>query len=782
MQKMWTLAMALLSAGALFGQSTLALSSATASGGSVALNLSLNSPAGGEPAAAQWTLNYAPSAVVAISATAGTSATNAGKTLACTVATSGSFTCLLSGMNVNRLANGVVAIINVTLAATATTVPITVINAAAADTAGSALALSGTGGTVTAPIPPPTLTSLSCAPTINTPGTSACTVTICSPAPAGGSAVALAKDKNILTVPASVTVAASGTTAAFTATANTVTGNQSVIVTATLNGSSATSTITLAPPPISVTSLSCAPNSLASNATSTCTVVVSAVGGGTLALASNRTALSVPASVTVSAVSTTASFVATAGIISAAQMATVTASLNGASQPASISLVPPSAITSLVTTSPRGLNITIDGTTLPDSQNVVWDPATSHNLNTPSPQGSAGTRYVYQSWSDGGQQSHSVTAPSAPATYTATFHPQFLLTGQVSPLGGGALIATPVSPDGFYDPAAQVQLTATPAPGYQFSAFSGDLTGSAGTQQVSMSVPRAVTGTFQTVPAAFVDVTPGDFFYDAANIMRARSITAGCSTSPLKYCPQDNITRAQMAIFVVRAVMGGDTFTFSNTPHFNDVSPSSFGFAWIQKLFELGVTGGCGNSLYCPNDIMTRGQMAVFITRARLGAAADSTFRYPSQPYFTDVPASDPLFKWIQRARFDSITAGCGSGTIYCPNDPVTRGQMAIFIVRGGFNQLMPSGKALLSNVSPSSGGAGQTVDVTIKGINTHFTAGPLTVAAGPGVTVSNLSVTQDNSMTARLTITNSAAAGPRTIVVTSATEEANLVNGFVIR
>lgn len=129
-------------------------------------------------------------------------------------------------------------------------------------------------------------------------------------------------------------------------------------------------------------------------------------------------------------------------------------------------------------------------------------------------------------------------------------------------------------------------------------------------------VPATEWGTAQT----FSDVHPSDYYFDAVNLLKSHNITTGCA--PSLYCPQQNVTRAQMAILLVRSVMGGDSFNYSPTPYFTDVNTQTVGFKWIQKLYELGITTGCAPTLYCPDSSVTRDQMAVFIIRARLGSTA----------------------------------------------------------------------------------------------------------------------------------------------------------------
>jgi uncharacterized protein (TIGR03437 family) len=99
---------------------------------------------------------------------------------------------------------------------------------------------------VSASVIPNTLT---CTPlSLNSGGTSSCTVTLNVVAPTGGSVVALSSSNSgALSVPASVSIAAGATTATFTATAGTISSSQTATITATLNGSLATATISLAP-------------------------------------------------------------------------------------------------------------------------------------------------------------------------------------------------------------------------------------------------------------------------------------------------------------------------------------------------------------------------------------------------------------------------------------------------------------------------------------------------------------------------------------------------------
>ena len=152
-----------------------------------------------------------------------------------------------------------------------------------------------------------------------------------------------------------------------------------------------------------------------------------------------------------------------------------------------------------VGSTPAGLLVTVDGTSYQTPQTFTWVQGSTHTLATTSPQ-VTGTRSVFAGWSDGGAQSHAVTAPSTATTYTASFSTQYLLTAGVSPSGYGAVTVSPSSTDGYYNSGTQVQITATATAGHKFSGFSGDLTGSANPQTLAMSAPHSVTADFSAPP------------------------------------------------------------------------------------------------------------------------------------------------------------------------------------------------------------------------------------------------------------------------------------------
>ncbi len=183
---------------------------------------------------------------------------------------------------------------------------------------------------------------------------------------------------------------------------------------------------------------------------------------------------------------------------------------------------------------------------------------------------------------------------------------------------------------------------------------------------------------------AFDDVPLSHPFADHIFLMKQNNASDFCNQNPATYCPENITTRAQMAVFIVRALQGGDHFTFPSAPYFVDVPPEHPQFAHIQKLREIGVTNGCSATEFCPGQDVTRGQMAAFIIRAKLRIRAGQAFTHPLTPFFTDVGSSDIFFGHVQKLKELGITSGC-TVTEYCPLSLTTRGQMAVFVVRGLF-------------------------------------------------------------------------------------------------
>ena len=136
---------------------------------------------------------------------------------------------------------------------------------------------------------------------------------------------------------------------------------------------------------------------------------------------------------------------------------------------------------------------------------------------------------------------------------------------------------------------------------------------------------------------------------------------------------------------------------------FADVPASSPFYPFVETLLHRRITNGCTATGYCPLAPTDRAQMAVFLLLAKEGAA----YSPPAcgAPMFVDVPASSVFCPWIEELARRGIAAGCGGGR-YCPASPVTREQMAVFVLRTLDPMLNPPpcGTPMFADVPASSG------------------------------------------------------------------------------
>ena len=178
----------------------------------------------------------------------------------------------------------------------------------------------------------------------------------------------------------------------------------------------------------------------------------------------------------------------------------------------------------------------------------------------------------------------------------------------------------------------------------------------------------------------FDDVPINYWAYDSILTIYKAQITAGCSQDPPMYCPGNDVTREEMAVFIIRALdeVPADGYCGSMAP-FSDVSADRWSCKYIKRLVELGITSGTGQGMFGPGDTVTREQMAVFLTRA-LNEVPSEGYCGAEGP-FTDVPSSWWSCKYVKRLVELGITAGIGQG-LYGLGNPVKRDQMAVFISR----------------------------------------------------------------------------------------------------
>jgi hypothetical protein len=161
----------------------------------------------------------------------------------------------------------------------------------------------------------------------------------------------------------------------------------------------------------------------------------------------------------------------------------------------------------------------------------------------------------------------------------------------------------------------------------------------------------------------------------------ALGITGGCATGPLRFCPDALVSRAQMSVFLLRGRFGPSYVPPAASGIFQDV-PASDPFArWIEDLVARGISGGCSVS----PPLFCPGQA---VTRAQSAPFLLRTYEGPSynpppaSGVFQDVPVSDPFARWIEELARRQVTGGCSAvPPLFCPGQAVSRAQAAVFLV-----------------------------------------------------------------------------------------------------
>jgi hypothetical protein len=258
-----------------------------------------------------------------------------------------------------------------------------------------------------------TLASMSVNPTsVVGPNSSTGTATLTAAAPTGGAVVTLSSSTPaVAPAPASVTVPAGATSATFPVTTTAVSTSTAVTLTGTYSGTSRTTTLTVTPvpPPASLNTLTLTPTSVTGGTTSQGTVTLTSAaptGGAVVSLSSsNTTVATIPASVTVSAGTTSANFTVTTSSVTTSTAVSISGSYGGTTRSATLTVTPPAANVTLTVTatgrsgervmsSPAGINVTVGSTaaasfatkssiTLSASNNrdVIWSGACSSGGN-----------------------------------------------------------------------------------------------------------------------------------------------------------------------------------------------------------------------------------------------------------------------------------------------------------------------------------------------------------------------------------------------------------------
>jgi hypothetical protein len=284
-------------------------------------------------------------------------------------------------------------------------------------------------------------------------------------------------------------------------------------------------------------------------------------------------------------------------------------------------------------------------------------------------------------------------ANGSPVTATATdgagntseFSPRFVIS--MSPASGPGVIpgATTVKGLAFED-GATATVGGLPALSVTF----------VDVNTLSVEVPILTPGTINdvfvqnpggglsgTLPkgriADFLDVPAANNFYAFVTKLVANAITAGVGGG--NYGVTSPTLREQMAVFLLKSKYGLCYAPPACTHKFTDVACPSLFADWIEELSAEEITAGCDTGTFCPEDPVTRAQMAVFLLKTEHG----SDYAPPHcTGVFADVACpGDFAVDWIEQLYAEQVTSGCLTNPLrYCPDNPNSRGEMAVFLVK----------------------------------------------------------------------------------------------------
>ena len=192
-------------------------------------------------------------------------------------------------------------------------------------------------------------------------------------------------------------------------------------------------------------------------------------------------------------------------------------------------------------------------------------------------------------------------------------------------------------------------------------------------QAATVAPPNPVTVGHTTT---FTDVDPQGVHAPAIEALATDGIFVDTECGEGLFCPDQPIQRSTMAIWLIR-ILGGDPPTVGDS-RFDDIAHGQWWIRYAEALADRNITLGCATNppRYCPDRSVTRAQMASFLVRALQLPPAQT----PAG--FTDTEGNTHQAN-IDALAAAGITLGCATDPLqYCPDQPVTRAQMATFLHR----------------------------------------------------------------------------------------------------
>lgn len=186
----------------------------------------------------------------------------------------------------------------------------------------------------------------------------------------------------------------------------------------------------------------------------------------------------------------------------------------------------------------------------------------------------------------------------------------------------------------------------------------------------------------QITPSRFTDIPWWYWAKEQIEALAKAGIVSGYYDGT--YQPAQVVTRAQMAVYLARAMAGGDAGVppGPGTTSFLDVRPDHWAYRYVEYCHANGIVNGVAGRYY-PDGIVDRGQMAIFLARAMAGGD-EGIPAPPATPTFPDVTPLNrwrDLYKYVECLAAEGVVGGYPDGR-YHPEREVTRDQMAVFVQR----------------------------------------------------------------------------------------------------
>ena len=441
-------------------------------------------------------------------------------------------------------------------------------------------------------------------------------------------------------------------------------------------------------------------------------------------------------------------------------------------------VVNPQTVDLTLASSPPGLQLSAGTETQIAPFTRAFIVGSQTGLVAPSPQGAFPSVWEFGSWSDGGAQSHTITAPASPATYTASFSTRADLSltmadapdpvCEVQPItytlevaNAGPSQAVSVSVVHTLPPgstllsaagsgwscsvtsvvvctmpalgiaAAAPISVATTAPVGSSSASSSATVGSVTTDtsgannsanvstqiQVSPVVPAITAPDSALVGATGLTASAADHAGAAyAWTLDGGTITGGQGSSAITFDAGPPGTTMALQLVETSGGCPSPAASARVQVDFLDVPPAHPFHDFVGTIARNGVAAGCGAGNYCPESPATRAQMAVFLLKAKFGE--NHVPPSASGTVFLDVPADDPFAPWIEELSGLGVTGGCGGGN-YCQGAAVTRAQMAVFLLKTllGSAYAPPVAAQIFDDVPPGTFAADWINDLAARNV-----------------------------------------------------------------